>query len=242
MTNEFTIQQGLFKQSFPPIIITTVDERLLERHLLLSFLNTASDEGTIGVSAIFDARCTITAIAFATLSSSLVIHFAKLRNRHALTLVKECILNDSRYTKCAFKMDTLALSLFTDLSLQISDAVDLLSSRITGADRHSLEHLLEIMGGLPKLYKHSVENLFFEDMTEMTSSDVAIQAWAACLVAIMSDITSSPRIDTFRLTRKASCFRASELALIFPMDLAIGCFGQDRTGRRSPGVDKTHFH
>jgi len=207
MPNEFTIQQGLFKQFFPPIFVTTVDERLLERDLLLSFLDTASDEGTIGMSAIYDERCAITAIAFATLSSSLVIHLAKLHNRHALALVKECILNDSRYTKCAFKMDTLSLSFFTDLSLQISDAVDLLSSRITGADRHSLEHLLELMGGLPKLHRHSVENLFFEDMTEMSPSDVAIQAWAACLVAISSDIASSPRIDTFKLTRKASCSR-----------------------------------
>ncbi|KIM67499.1 hypothetical protein SCLCIDRAFT_1106295 [Scleroderma citrinum Foug A] len=98
-------------------------------------------------------------------------------------------------------MDTLALSLFTDLSLQISDAVDLLSSRITG-NRYSLETLMGVMGGEAILHRHNVKSLFFRDIKEMSPSDVAMQAWAACLVAIISDTMSIPRIDTLKLTQK----------------------------------------
>ena len=224
--NKFTIKQDLFKQSFPPIFVTTVDERLLERDILLSFLHTASSDGTIGVSAVYGNRCVITSIAFATLTSTLIIHFVKQHGRRALSLIKECILNNSRYTKYAFKMDTLALSLFTDLSLQISDAVDLLSSRITG-NRHSLETLMGVMGGEAILHRHNVKSLFFKDIKEMSLSDVAMQAWAACLVAIISDTMSIPRIDTLKLTQKACYFRATSFLLTLSIVLAIGFPGQD---------------
>jgi len=207
-------------------VVTTLDERLLERYILLSFLHTDDDDGKIGVSAVYGNRCAITSIAFATFTSTLIIRFAKQHGRRALTLIKECILNNSRYTKYAFKMDTFALSLFTDLSLQISDAVDLLSSGITG-NRHSLETLMGVMGGEAVLHRHNVKNLFFTDTKEMSPSDVAMQAWAAYLVAAISDTTSIPRIDTFRLTRKACCFRAASLLLILSIVLAIGILGQN---------------
>ena len=207
MTNEFTVEQDLFKQSFPSIFVTTVDERLLEKEIILSFLRTDTNEGRIGVSAIYGKRCATTAIAFATRTSTLVIQFSKQADRRIRRLLMACILNDPRYTKCAFKMDTLALSLFTDKSLRISNAIDLLSLR-TAHKRHSLEALFAIMGGEANLHRDSVKNLFFNDTKEMSRSDVAIQAWAACQVAIISDLTSIPRIDTFKLTREASCFRA----------------------------------
>ena len=205
MANEFAVNQDLFKRSFPSILVTTVDERLLEKEILLSFLRTDTNEGRIGVSAIYGKRCATTAIAFATRTSTLVIQPSSKVDRRARRLLKTCILNNSCYTKCAFKMDTLALSLFTDLSLRISNAVDLLSLRIT-RERDSLETLFSVMGGEANLHRRNVKNLFFNDKKEMSHSDVARQAWAACQVAITSDVTSSPKIDTSKLTRKASCF------------------------------------
>ena len=202
MSNTFTVDKDLFKQSYPPIYVTTVDERVLERDTLLTFLHTVPSQGTIGVSAIYGQCCAITSIAFATVTSALVIRFAKQHGRRALMLLKECILTNPRYTKYAFKMDTFALSLFTDLSLRISDAVDLLSTRVTG-NRHQLETLMEVMGGELKLHRENVKALFFKDVKEMSPSDVAMQAWAACLVAIANDTTSTPRIDTLKLTQKA---------------------------------------
>ena len=202
MTNTFTVNQNLFKQSYAPIHVTTVDERVMERDTLLIFLLTVPTEGTIGVSAIYGQRCAMTSIAFATVTSALVIRFAKQHERRALTLIKECIFNNPHYTKYAFKMDTFALSLFTDLSLRISDAVDLLSMRLTG-NRHSLETLMGVMGGEPKLHKENVKTLFFKDAKGMSPSDVAMQAWAACLVAVANVTTSIPRIDTLKLTQKA---------------------------------------
>ena len=202
MTNTFTVDQDLFKQSFPPIHVTTVDERAIERETLLTFLHSDPSEGTIGVSAIYGQRCAITSIAFSTLTSALVVQFSKLRAWRAWKLVKECILTNPRYTKYAFKMDTFALSLFTDASQRISNAVDLLSLKLTD-NRHSLGTLMEVMGGEPKLHREKVKTLFFKDARGMTPSDVATQAWSACLVAIMNDTTSISRINTLKLTRKA---------------------------------------
>ena len=201
MTNEFTVNQDLFKQSSPPILVTTVDERVLEKEILLSFLRTDTNEGRIGVSAIYGKRCVITAIAFATRMTSLVIHFSKQHGRRALELIKDCILVNTRYTKYAFKLDTFALSLFTDLSLRISNAVDLLSLKTKG-NRHSLDRVLGVMGGEHKLNKRKVKNLFFKNTKKMSHSDVAVQAWAACTVAILYNTTSVPRIDTLKLTQK----------------------------------------
>ena len=201
MTNTFTVDQGLFKQSYPLIPVTTVHARDIERDTLLTFLQTGSSKGAIGVSAIYGRRCAITSIAFATLASALVIQFGKQHGKRALTLIKDCILINPHYTKYAFKMDTFALSLFTDLSLRISDAVDLLSLRPTG-DRHSLETLMKVLGGELKLHRENVKTLF-KDAKKISSSDVATQAWAACLVAIVNDATSIPRIDTLKLTREA---------------------------------------
>ena len=201
MTNTFTVHQGLFKQSYPLIQVTTVHARDIERDTLLTFLKTGSGKGAIGVSAIYGQRCAITSIAFATLASSLVIQFGKQHGKRALTLVKECILTNPHYTKYAFKMDTFALSLFTDLSLRISNAVDLLSSRTTG-DRDSFRTLMEVMGGEPKLHREKVKTLF-KEVKKISPSDVARQAWAAYLVAITNDTASIPRIDTLKLTRKA---------------------------------------
>ena len=204
MTNKFTVDQGLFKQSFPPIFVTTVDEKLLEEEILLPFL-ADSDKGRIGVSAIYGKRCAITSIAFATLRSSLVIHFSKQPGRRALELIKDHVLDDSRYTKYAFKMDAFALSLFADLSLRISNAVDLLSLKRRNG-RHSLERFWGVMGGEHKLHKDNVKGLFFKNTKGVSYSDVAMQAWAACVVSILYNTTSIPRIDTLKLTQKIRFF------------------------------------
>jgi len=227
MTKKFTVNQGLFKQSFPPISITTVDERVIEKDILLSFLRTDSNEERIGVSAIYGKRCAITSIAFATLTSSLVVHFSKRHGRRALELIKDCILDNSRYTKYAFKMDTFALSLFTDLSLRISNAVDLLSLKPKG-NRHSLERVLGVMGGEHILHKQNVKDLFFKNAKEMSHSDVAMQAWAACAVAILYNTTSIPRIDTLKLTQKVRYFEFRGLRSL-SIDLGISFLGQDCT-------------
>ncbi|KAL4064429.1 P-loop containing nucleoside triphosphate hydrolase protein [Scleroderma citrinum] len=202
MINEFAIEQDLYKEPLPPIFVTTIDERLLERDHFQSFLSSAVDsDGNVGVSAIYGERCAITSITFSTLSSSLVVRFAKQHGRRALVFLKEWILNNPRYVKVAFKMDILALALFTDLSLQISDAVDLLSLKVTG-DRGSLETLMWVMGGEHQLHKFNVKSLFFDNVKGMSSVDVALQAWAACLAATLSDVTSIPRIDTSKWTPK----------------------------------------
>ncbi|KAL4064436.1 hypothetical protein J3A83DRAFT_603177 [Scleroderma citrinum] len=195
MTHKFTINQGLYNEPFSPIFVTTVDERLLEKDHIQSFLNTVDSDGAIGMAAIYGKRCAITAVAFSSLSSSLVIQFTKQYGRHALTFLKDCILDKSCYTKYAFKMDTFCLALFTDLSLRISNAVDLLSLNVTD-DRYSLDRLLSVMGGESKLHKSNVKSLFFKDTKKMSPSDVALQAWAACRTSALSDTKSIPRIDT----------------------------------------------
>ncbi|KAG6332525.1 hypothetical protein ID866_6562 [Astraeus odoratus] len=198
MVTSFTVQQNLYPRLPHSIVVAALDERRLNEHVIQTFQNTVASGGIIGVSAIYGKGCAISSIAFASMSCALVVDFAKGGSPNRRTLKKR-ILNNPQYMKCTFRMDTLAVALFLDMSLEICNAVDLLSLPVKGG-RRSAEALTNVMGD--KANKDSVKKLFFKDMKKVSPSDMALQAWAAFQAATLSDTTPIPRIDTSRLTRK----------------------------------------
>ncbi|KAJ7707602.1 hypothetical protein B0H17DRAFT_901605, partial [Mycena rosella] len=78
--------------------------------------------------------------------------------------------------KFAFRMDVIAISLFLDLELRITGAVDLLSA--AQDSRHSLAALIYVLGGEEGLERKNLITLFeFDENVSAPAANVALQAW-----------------------------------------------------------------
>lgn len=208
----FTLSQNLFlKESTSFTVVKCDDDAVAEEHLqpLLD-----DPIRVLGVAATYDEQCQLSSIAFSTLSRVLVVNIPAHHVPHPKEATKQqrvarsrCLIQDrlllnSEFPKFAFRMDQVAVALFLDLSIRISDAVDMLSVT-TKASRQSLEALMNAMGGELILNKNNVRSLLFDksgspaiDATEK----VAFEAWAACRASTLPHMalrfTSIPRVNT----------------------------------------------
>ncbi|KAJ6576607.1 hypothetical protein DFH09DRAFT_364660 [Mycena vulgaris] len=96
-------------------------------------------------------------------------------------------------------MDMAATSLYLDLGVRITDAVDLLSA--AQDSRHSLAALMNVLGGEEGLEKDNLVTLFqLEENVSAPASQIALQAWTAWRAATLDSMTKRlvevPRIDT----------------------------------------------
>ncbi|KAG6329735.1 hypothetical protein ID866_9354, partial [Astraeus odoratus] len=206
-----TINQSLFQDSYPPIVLETSAEDAVDARLLRSFLGTVTPEGAIGVSAAFRDDCQLSSIAFSSLSRALVVKLVhpNLLRRNASEkqtkvlrgrkLLQEQILCNASYQKYTFRMDRFATALYLDMGLRIVGAVDMLS--VSTADRRSLQALMNAMGGELTLQKGNVKALFRDNEGFIPpDSELALQAWAACRAATLQHMTTRfhgiSRIDT----------------------------------------------
>ncbi|KAF9223781.1 hypothetical protein BS17DRAFT_704462 [Gyrodon lividus] len=219
----FTLSQNLFIGEFPPITVSQCDEDAVSPQLLQPLWDTATD-CAIGVSTTHGERCQLSSIAFSTLSRVLVVNIPKShvpwpKDRtkqqqvsRGRALLQEHILLCPRFHRYAFRMDQIATALYSDLSLRIDNAVDMLS--VTTNGRRSLQCLMDAMGGEMTLRKENVKALFFAPVKNATSG-VALRAWAACRAATVPHMSprflSLLRIDTNALPRA----RLAVLAKIF---------------------------
>ncbi|KAJ7126876.1 P-loop containing nucleoside triphosphate hydrolase protein [Mycena epipterygia] len=206
----FTIVQNIFKAPHPTIDVTTFPCAGLTRRVLKDFLDTA-DDGVIGVAPAYGTNCALSVLAFASSSNILIIRLTKRNGKKAKGsaaqekgLLEELILCADSHSKFAFQMDVLATSFFIDLGLRLRDGVDLLST--AKASRHSLDAIMQSMGGVAGLNKPNVASLFEGDekLNKGTHKDVALQAWiawrAATLDSMAVRLKKVPRIDTSSLT------------------------------------------
>ena len=202
MPNEpFVVQQTIFRESFPPIRVLPCGEYALTQVILDNFLDTAHDN-YIGVAPLYGARCTLTVLAFSTMSQVLLVRLSSSKKKSRSSshkLLRSRLLCHTGRLKCAFKMDKLATSLFLDFDLRITDGVCLLSP--SGSGRDFAQSILTTLGEDTTLHKNNVFKLFKHDENvPTTEQDVALQAWtayrAATLVSTNSTLSGLPRINT----------------------------------------------
>ncbi|KAG2038906.1 P-loop containing nucleoside triphosphate hydrolase protein [Suillus americanus] len=214
----FTLQQDVYKADDGPITVEDIDENSVSSLALQRLINSAPG-ASVGVAATYRPDCSLSSLAFATLTRALVIHFfaANKQNQQqqqqkkkkkgqeqqplvsrGRILIQARILCNIGIKLYGYRIDRIALALFLDLSLRINGAVDVLS--VSTSDRRSLQAIMNALGGEVLLQKDNVKTLFAHREGGAASKDVALQAWAACRAATLDDMTprfaAISRIDT----------------------------------------------
>ncbi|KAG2154057.1 hypothetical protein DEU56DRAFT_726252 [Suillus clintonianus] len=204
----FTLQQNVYKADHEPITVEDVDENTVSSPALRRLINSAQG-ATVGVAARYRPDCTVSSLAFATLTRALVIHFfttnkpnpqqqQKKKKKKSQEqqptvsrgriLIQDQILCDTGIQLYGYRIDRIALGVFLDLSLRINAAVDILSG--SRSDRRSLEAIMNALGGEVLLQKQNVKTLFARREGDATTNDVALQAWAACRAVALPHMAS----------------------------------------------------
>lgn len=223
----FSIVQNIFKEPHPPILVTTCPCTGLTPKIIQDFLQTAED-GIIGVAPAYGTKCVLSVIAFASATQVLLVRLStskkpkkgKRRSTEGRDILQEFLLCAHSHSKVAFQMDVLATSLYHDLDLRISGAVDLLSG--AKGDRHSLEAIMNSIGGETSLNKPTVIALFKgeEKLDKTPIPDTAMQAWVAWRGATLKNMVARlikvPRIDTSALTETVRTYNVLDTYINLP--------------------------
>ncbi|KAF8969177.1 P-loop containing nucleoside triphosphate hydrolase protein [Flammula alnicola] len=212
-SSPLTIRQDIFKSAHPDIFVTRCHENGIHKSLP-TFLQSVQDN-VIGLAPIYGSKCRLTSLAISSKTQVLVVTISAnckpspKANELQVSAPRDSlrrVLCQPTVSKYAFQMDKLATALHLDSGLPITAAKDLLS--VSKADRHSLEALMDALGGETTLDKRAVKRLFHNE--ETTSNDfriLALQAWAACCAATLQNILvvleQVPSIDTLRFDEQS---------------------------------------
>ncbi|RDB26164.1 Regulator of nonsense transcripts 1 [Hypsizygus marmoreus] len=204
----FDLAQQIFKKTHLPVRVDVFHESNLGRAQLDAFLQTIVG-GAVGVAPSYGSKCILGAIALASTSHVLFIRLSSPKSRQkrgrqippGRALLQDLVFC-SPTSKYAFKLDKLAVALYHDIGLRITNGIDLLS--VAKADRHSFEAILQALGGETMLNKSQVSALFkHEENAGSRLEDTVLQAWAACQVASLDHmqkrLTKISRVDTLRV-------------------------------------------
>ncbi|KAG1747231.1 P-loop containing nucleoside triphosphate hydrolase protein [Suillus paluster] len=201
-----TLQQNIYNADHDPILVEDVDEHSVSLPALQRFINSTQGRA-VGVAATYRTDCTISCLAFATLTRALVVHFFPSKKSNpqrkkkkkaqeeqppvsrGRTLIQDQILCDAVIKLYGYRIDRIALGLFLDLSLRINAAVDILSVSNTKSGRRSLQAIMDALGGETLLQKANVKTLFGHRGGHAATNDVVLQAWAACRAATLPRMT-----------------------------------------------------
>ncbi|OAX42502.1 hypothetical protein K503DRAFT_683170, partial [Rhizopogon vinicolor AM-OR11-026] len=196
------LQQNVYIEPHGPIVVDDVHESTVVLPVLRRLLDSAQG-GAVGMAAMYRPDCSLSSLAFATLTRALVVQFSapqkpKQRKKkaqeqrptdtRARILLRDHILCDPSIQLYGYRMDRIVIALFVELSLRINAAVDILSVSPDRFDRRSLQAIMNALGGELLLQKEHVKSLFEDDV--LATKDVAIQAWAACRAATRADMAS----------------------------------------------------
>lgn len=226
MHDVVSLDQTLYKAAHDPIVVEHIHEDSLSLVLLRRLLDSAQGsresqdccaphgttivlDGTVGVAATYRSDCSLSCLAFATLTRALVVRFSapekpnqgKKNVSRGRAILRDHILCNPDIQLYGYRMDRIAVSLFLELELRINAAVDILSA-FPQDDRRSLQAIMNALGGELLLQKESVNTLFTpgEGNDIHTTKNVALQAWAVCHAAELTHMAtryaSISRIDT----------------------------------------------
>jgi len=213
----FTIDQDIYKELYPPICVTEIQESRISSSTIDNFIRSV-DGGAVGLAPTYGSKCALRTLAIASLSEVMIVKIGALkpssRTRHpkkrssaslSQNHLRDKILCCPGISSHAFRMDEVAGALFRDAGLRLNSAVDLLSA--SNGDRNALESLMISLGGESVLNKTQVIRLFRDNESMKTSStSTALQAWAACraatLPSMIQQVSWIPKINTDLFPRK----------------------------------------
>ncbi|KAG2038451.1 P-loop containing nucleoside triphosphate hydrolase protein [Suillus americanus] len=182
----FTLQQNVYNADHEPIPVEDVDKNNVSSPALQRLIDSAQD-AAVGVAATYHRRdCTLSSLAFATLTRVLVVHFfaAKKQNLQHQQQKK----GQEQHPPVSRGRTLIQDQLLCDPDIQFMD------------DRRSFEATMNALGGELILQKQNVKALFAHRERDATAKDVALQAWATCRSAAFPDMASRfariPRIST----------------------------------------------
>jgi hypothetical protein len=173
--------------------VSSYDEAHLSERTFDLFLSSVVT-GKIGLAPTYDDQQRLKSIAFASSTRVLIITLSK--GGRTITLKRELLaakifMNDS-LTKYGFHMDKFVTSLFTNLSLKIVGAIDILS--LWPQRRHLFRTMILALGGESEVDKANVMELFREEESCMAGPfTVATQAWVAYKAALVHPASAPPR-------------------------------------------------
>ncbi|KAG2339333.1 hypothetical protein BDR05DRAFT_977761 [Suillus weaverae] len=200
----FTLQQNVYHAHHEPITVEDVDELNVSFPVLQCLINSAQG-ATVGVAATYRLDCTLSSLAFATLTKALVIHFFSANKQNlqpqkkkgsqeqqpqlsrGRILIQDEILRNSDIKLYGYRIDRIAIGLFLELSLRINAGVDILS--VSNSGRRSFQAIMDALGGEILLQKSNLKTLFSHEDGGTATKDVALQAWAACRAATLDHMT-----------------------------------------------------
>lgn len=213
----FTIEQDIYKDVYPPIRVTEIQESRVSSSTIDDFLRSVNG-GAVGLAPTYGSKAALHTLAIASLSEVMIVKIGALklpsRTRHpkkpssaslSQNPLRDKVLCRPGLSTYAFRMDKIIGALFRDAGLLLNSAVDLLS--VSSGDRNELESLMTSLGGELALNKPHVIRLFRDDESMKTSStSTALQAWAACraatLPSMIQQVSRIPKINTDLFPRK----------------------------------------
>ncbi|KAJ7650121.1 P-loop containing nucleoside triphosphate hydrolase protein [Roridomyces roridus] len=202
--SHFSVVQNLYRAPHPSISVETHPRATLTRSVLAEFVRQAQDYGVIGVAPAYGTKCALSVLALSSERRVLLIPFGRRADFRLSSLTQDSsgdLLEDIVFcadscTKVAFHMDVLAASLYRDHKLRIRG----------GHDRHSLQAIMNCMGGEVSLHKPNVISLFSgeERQDEVSLRSLALRAWVAWRAATLGPMAQcllqEPHIDTDDIT------------------------------------------
>lgn len=189
----FSLSQTVFPKDSSTVTASSIDEAQLSERAFDLFLSSVVNE-KIGLAPTYDKQQRLKSIAFASSSRVLIITFSmkkQILTPNRKLLADRILMNDS-LRKYAFHMDKLATYLFTNLSLRVVGAVDILS--LVRQSRHLVKTKISALGGESAVHKASVVKLFCgEELYTAEPLTVATQAWVACKAALLHPASAPQR-------------------------------------------------
>lgn len=193
----------VFKAKQKPFELTEVAlEDLTESHLQQVLDSRKANTRVLGCAATYDMHQQVESIAIASVQRVLRVTSLRL-GIDQLQLLQEHVFQNELMELVGCHMDRVALSIFLDLQLDMSNGIDMQSLfKEKSSNRTSLEIYCAILGGLGAVDKDEVWSVFGEEQTGDVYAKAAMRAWACCRAAnreaVEKMILGADRVSTLR--------------------------------------------
>lgn len=258
------IEQNLIDGRFPEITIYKVAEALVTDEVIDQLLGDNPNQRSIGIAAAYTSKRVLNILAIASGSTILLVNCqsdAKSKSEEVLAarkILQDRIFCNDAVLTLAFDIGPLALALFHDRGMKISNGIDVQSCcelEIEHARRPEVAIEFLIRNTRYKANKQNIirsfESSTWDNHKPLTSTYVAQRAWVAALLHTIPDVQGKleavPPVNTMRLTesvrlvsRLESCFVLAHIdhskRLVVIADQS---HGNDRLSQQQP-VGTTH--
>lgn len=220
-----TIHQNFIDEDIEPITVQPIHESQLTDEILDAFLDNSPNPLGIA-SAYSESGSHLVVLAIAHESNVLLVEFysskpsregrgksgstPKIRDRTGRSLLQDKLLCRPLGDIFAFDLAPLALSLYQDHGLRLTNGVDIQSAG-SEVDRQPLASIKLALGDSLAIYDDNVRGAFENTIyNSKRTSDIAIRAWISQYLpqlGTMEDLyAKAKRIDTQSLTSGVSGF------------------------------------